>query len=400
MSKTNKKNDKNNYSSKALILIFVLALMLGLLLGFVLFKSTSKTFSNNDMNLTYDTLTTEYIDKIDEEKLNEAAIKGMMEYMKKDVKDEYTVYYDKKDTKDFTELLSGTFYGTGAEIYKTKEGPVAIARVFKDSPSEKAGLKPGDKYMKINGEDVSKKDPDQISKMIKGKDKKEFKIVVERDGKEKEFTVVTDKVNIPSVESKVLKKNGKKIGYIYVGIFAANTDEQFFEQLQKLDKENISKIIIDLRYDTGGDLDTVINIASNFLKKEDVIVKIVNKDKKENKYSTRDINKKYDLALLVNGQSASGSEVLASALEENLGAILIGETTFGKGSVQRTKSLKSGAMIKYTIQKWETSKGNQINKKGIKPNIELKLNKKYFKTYKEKDDNQLQKALEILAEKE
>ena len=167
-----KTNSKNNYSSKALILIFILALVLGLLLGFIFFRSSAKTFSNNDMNLTYDTLVNEYIDKINEEELNEAAIKGMMDYMKKEVKDDYTVYYDKKDTTEFNELLMGTFYGTGAEIYKTKEGPVAIARVFKDSPSEKAGLKPGDKYMKINGEDVSKKDPEQISKMIKGKNKK------------------------------------------------------------------------------------------------------------------------------------------------------------------------------------------------------------------------------------
>lgn len=403
MKKQNKKNDinsKNSYSSKSLIIMFFLALILGLLLGLVFFKSTNKTSANNDMNLTYDTLMNEYIDKIDEKKLNEAAIKGMMDYIKEELKDDYTVYYNEKDTKDFNEILMGTFYGTGAEIYKPKDEPVTIARVFKNSPAEKAGLKPGDQYIKINGKDVTKKNAEEVSKMIKGKNQMKYNLVIKRNKKEKEFNITTDIVDIPSVESKVLTKNNIKVGYIYIGIFAANTDEQFFEELQKINKENISKLIIDLRYDSGGDLETVINIASNFLKKDDVVVKIVDKDKTNNKYSVKDTNKKYDIAILVNGQSASGSEVLAAALHDNLGATLIGEKTFGKGSVQKTKTLNSKAMIKYTIQKWETSKGSQINKKGIKPDIELKLDKKYFKTYKEKDDNQLEKALEVLTSKE
>ena len=393
-NKTNK-NNKNSYSSKALLLIFILALALGLLLGFIFFRS-SKTFVNNDMNLTYNTLISEYIDKLDKEKMNEAAIKGMIDYINKEIKDEHTNYFSKKDTSDFTEVMTGNYYGTGAMIYKNKDDPVTISKVFKNSPAEKAGLKEGDQYIKINGEDVTKKSSEELSKMIKGKDKKTYNLIVKRNGEEKEFNITTDIVDIPSVESKVLKENKNKIGYIYISVFAANTDEQFFEELQKLNKENISKIIIDLRYDSGGDLETVVNIASNFLKKDDIIVKIVDKDKTNNRYSTRDNNKKYDLAILVNEQSASGSEVLAAALHDNCNATLIGETTYGKGSVQRTKSLSSGAMFKYTVQKWETSKGEQINKKGIKPDIELKLDKKYFKTYEQDDDNQLNKAIEVL----
>ena len=393
------KKESNSYSLKTIILVFVLALILGILIGQMFFKTTNVSSKKNDMTTVYDTLKSQYIKKIDDKKLNEAAIKGMIDFIKKEYKDDYTLYYDEKDTTSFTELLTGKFYGTGAEIYKKEDNPVTISRVFKNSPAEKAGLKPGDQYIKINGEDVTDKKADEISKMIKGKVKKTYDLVIRRDGKELKFTITTDIVDIPSVESKVIKKDNQKIGYIYIGIFASNTDEQFLEELNKLNKDKITKLIIDLRYDSGGDLDSVINIASNFMSKDQVVVKIVDKDNTTDKLSVKDSKNNYDLAILVNGQSASGSEVLASALRDNSGAVLIGEKTYGKGSVQRTKSLASGSMIKYTVQTWETSKNEQINKKGVKPDIEVKFDENYFKTFKEEDDNQLQKALEVLADK-
>ena len=394
-----KKNSKNNYSIKALIIIFILAFALGILIGQIFTRSKNyNTNSKSDMNQVYDVLTTEYIDKVDNKKLEEAAIKGMIDFIKKEYKDDYTVYYNKKDTNSFTEILTGKFFGTGAEIYKNGKDPVTISRVFKNSPAEKAGLKPGDQYIKINGKDVTNKSSEEVSKMIKGKFKKTYDIVMKRKGKEIKFTITTDIVDIPSVESKVINKDNNKIGYIYIGIFAANTDEQFKEELKKISDKGIKKIIIDLRYDSGGDLESVINIASNFMDSKKVVVKIVDKNNIIDKYSNMNSAQKYDLAVLVNKFSASGSEVLAAALRDNSGATLVGENTYGKGSVQRTKVLSSGSMIKYTIQTWETSKGEQINKKGIKPDIEIKLDEEYFETFKEKDDNQLQKALEVLSE--
>ena len=388
-----------SYSSKSLIIIFVLALSLGIILGFILFKSDKNKNYKNDMNLVYDTLKNSYIDKIDDKKINEAAIKGMVEYINKNHKDKYTNYFDEEDKNEFNEALMGQFYGTGTEIYKYKDEPVTILRVFENSPAEKAGLKPGDQYLKIDGKDVSKKSTDELSRLLKGKVQKKYELVVKRKKKELKFNITTDIVDIPSVESKVIKKEKTKIGYIYIGIFAANTDEQFNKKLKELEKENISKLIIDLRNNSGGDLDTVLKIASNFMNKDKVIVKIVNKDKKTNKYSLKDDDKKNDIVVLVNNKSASASEVLASALKDNSGAELVGETTYGKGSVQKVKMLSSGAMLKYTVETWETSKDVQINNKGIKPTIEVKLGNDYYKSYEEKDDNQLQKAIEILQEK-
>lgn len=393
------KNSKNNsnkyYSGKALVLISIMLFILGFLIGFVIFKTAPKSKSD-DMDEVYNTLTNEYIEKINKKKLKAAAIKGMIKFIKDEYKDNYTVYYNAKDTNDFNEILSGKFYGTGAEIYKYKDDPVTISRVFENSPAEKAGLKKGDQYIKINGEDVTNKKADEISKMIKGKKKKTYEVIIKRKDEEKTFNITTDIVDIPSVDSRIIKHKNEKIGYIYISIFAGNTDEQFYKKLQDFEKKGVKKLIIDLRYDSGGDLDSVINIASNFMNQKQVIVKTVTNNNVTKKYSIKNSKNKYKIAILINRDSASGSEVLASALNENCNATLIGETTFGKGSVQRTKILSDKTMIKYTIQKWETSKGKQINKKGIKPNIEEKLQDKYFKTFKQKDDNQLQKAIEVL----
>lgn len=390
---------KKNYTSKSLIMISLLALCLGLVIGFLLFSGEKKKSYKNDMNLVYDTLKNSYIDKIDEDKINEAAIKGMIDYINDKHKDKYTNYYNEEDKNEFNEALSGQFYGTGTEIYKYKDNPVTILRVFENSPAEKAGLKAGDQYIKIDGKDVTKKSADDLSKLIKGKVQKKYELVVKRKKKELKFDITTDIVDIPSVESKVIKKDNTKIGYIYIGIFAANTDEQFSKKLEEMKKDDISKLIIDLRNDSGGDLDSVINIASNFMNKDKIIVKIVDKDKKTNKYSVKNSQDKYDIVVLTNKNSASASEVLASSLKDNCEAKLVGETTYGKGSVQKVKTLSTGAMLKYTVETWETSKDVQINNKGIKPTVEVKLDKKYYETFEEEDDNQLQKAIKILLDK-
>lgn len=403
-NQTKKMNlEKNKFNALELILIFIMALLFGVVLGEMIFSGNSSTsamtkkYNANieEISKVYDTLVKEYKGEVNETFLKDAAIKGMMGQLG----DSYTTYYNKENSEELQEELSGEFYGMGAEIYRDENGAVLINKVFEGSPAEKAGLKEGDQYLKINGEDITDKSTDQIAEMIKGKSGKTFTITVKRDGKEVTTDLTTAKVEIPTVESNVIEKDNQKIGYIYISLFASNTDEQFIKHLANLDKQGITKLIIDVRDNIGGELDTVVNIASNFLNKDDVILQRVSKTKTTKVYSTKNNEKKYDIVVLINNGSASGSEVLAASLNEFYNAELLGTTTFGKGTVQKTKSLSSGAMIKYTIETWKTGKGKEIDGKGIAPTIEVELDESYFETYDKKDDNQYQKAIDILLNK-
>lgn len=391
---------KNKFNTIELILIFIMALVFGLLIGEMVFSSGNETLSitkKTNKNITeienaYNTISEEYINEVNEEKLKDAAIEGIMSTLG----DQHSVYYNEKDSENFKDELNGYFYGIGAGVYQEKGKLVTIKEIYKNSPAEKAGLKVGDQYIKINGEDITKLTAEQISNKIKGKQGKELTLTIKRKNQEKNIKVTTGKVEIPSVTKEIITKQNQKIGYIQISVFASNTDEQFTKALKELKKENITKLIIDLRYNQGGHLDTVINVASEFLTKKNPIIQIVTKDKTSTKYSVKDSKNKYKIEVLINEGSASASEVLAAALNEQLGAELIGTTTYGKGTVQKTKTMPSGGVIKYTIETWKTSKGKDIDEKGIKPTIEIEQSEKYYKTYKNTDDKQLQKAIETI----
>lgn len=391
---------KNKFNTLELILIFIMALVFGILIGEMVFSngssSTSLTRKNNsnieEITNVYNTLIEEYINEVNEEDLKEAAIEGMLNLLG----DNYSLYYDEAESEEFKEELTGTFYGIGAEVYQEEGGLITVYNVFENSPAAKAGLEKGDEYLKINGEDVTNKTSSDVADMIKGKNGETITLTIRRGDEEKELKVTTAKVEIPSVSSEIINQNNTKIGYMAISIFAKNTDEQFSKHLETIEKEGINKLIIDLRSNNGGELETVINIASNFLNKDDVVVQTVLKDKTEKRYSIKNNTNKYDIVVLINGQSASGAEVLASALNENCNAELVGTTTYGKGTVQRTKTLSSGDMIKYTVETWKTSQGKEIEGVGIKPTIEVELSETYYKTLDQKDDNQLQTAIETI----
>ena len=396
--------EKNKFNTLELLLIFVMALLLGIVAGEMIFSgrdvnniSITKKINNNvsEIESIYNTLLEEYIDEIDEDQLKDAAINGMFSLLG----DDFSLYYDEQVSDTLKEELEGYFYGIGVEIYRDEEsGKVIINKVFEGSPADKAGLQAGDEYLKVDNIDVSTKTLSEIAEIITKGDNKTYTITVKRDNQEIETKITSGKVEIPSVTSEVLEENGRKIGYIQISIFASNTDEQFEKHLKELENQNIDKLIIDVRSNSGGDLETVINIASNFLQKEDVIVQTVLNDEVTKRYSVKNSNKKYEIAILIDQGSASGAEVLASALNENLGSELIGQTTYGKGTVQKIKNLPSGGIIKYTTETWMTSQGKEINNIGIIPTIEVELNDKYYETLDKKDDTQLQKAIKILSQ--
>ena len=397
---------KKKFNALELILIFIMALVFGVLTGEMIFSGASdkkapvsltsnNTIQINEIKNVYNTILNEYINHIDKEALKDAAINGMFSVLG----DRHSVYFNEKESENFQDQLNGYFYGMGTSVYQKNGDLVTINEVYKNSPAEKAGLKKGDKYLKINGKDVTKYTSEEISEEIKGTDGKRFTLTIQRGDKEINVKIKTGKVAIPSVNYKMINKDNKQIGYIEISIFASNTDEQLKEALQELKKENIKDIIIDLRYNQGGQLDTVLNIASEFLNKKMPIVQILDKKDTDIKYSEGNSNPKYNIVVLINEISASASEVLAAALNEQLGTPLIGEKTYGKGTVQKTKQLSNGSLIKYTIETWKTSKGNNIDKVGIKPTIKVEQSKNYTRTGKDQDDNQLQKAIETIIKK-
>lgn len=401
--KTNKKIDlylsKTKFNTLEMILIFIMALVFGVLIGEAIFKeskspvslTTTSSPEMKEINSVYNTILSEYINEVDKEKLKEAAINGMMDSLG----DKHSMYFDKKETESFEDELNGYFTGLGVSVYKEKNDPVTIYDVLKSSPAEKAGLQKGDQFIKINGEDVSKETTEQISKRIKGKEAV-FNLIIKRKNENKAIRVTTGRVNLESVTSKVITKDNKKIGYIYIAIFAGNTSEQLKQHLKTMQEKNISDLIIDLRYNPGGELESVINVASEFLEKKIPVIQIKTKNKIDTKYSKGNNNPKYNIVVLINNSSASGSEAFSAALNEQLNAPLIGTKTYGKGTVQQTKQLDDGTIIKYTVQTWNTSKGKSIEKIGVKPTIEIKQNEKYYETLKDKDDVQLQKAIETV----
>lgn len=389
--------EKNKFNTIEIILIVIITSITGFFLGELVFNNNKEVLIQKEQSQimdVYNKLLKEYYNKTTKEELEDAAIKGMIESLG----DEYSNFLDKEVAENFNTELNGEFEGIGISIFEDTDKLATVAEVFKNSPADVAGIKVGDKIKKINDESTANMTTEEISKKIKAF-KNEFKLTVQRDKEEIVVSLKLSKVEIPSIETKVYEENGKKIGYIKILLFALNTDEQFSKALIELENQKIDSLIIDLRDNTGGHLETTVNIASEFLNKNQIVTQIKGKSKIEKIYSNKNKNRKINLIVLVNGNSASGSEMLAASLQEEYKATLIGEKTFGKGTVQRAYMLGNGKMLKYTTEEWLTSKGNSINKIGIKPTIEEKLNIKYYETYLEKDDNQLQKAIEILKDK-
>lgn len=381
----------NKFNTLEMILMIVIACIFGIFIsGVVNNGGIRNVFTTSEIEKVYNNIISNYYEKLDEKKLSEAAINGMMEYLQ----DNYSIYMDTEESETFNEKLDGTYIGIGTEITYDAEGIVIISAIYKDSPAEKVGLKVGDKFLKVNGENVKGLSIDEVASKIKNKTTA-VKITIERE-KELEFSVTPAKIDINSINKKVFNIENKKIGYIGIGIFASNTDEQFEKALLELEKENIDSLIIDVRSNEGGHLDTVTNILNLFFGKDKVLYQIKNKDEIKKHYGSATNEKEYSVAVLVNQVSASASELLASAFKEISNSDIVGMNTFGKGSVQTTMDLKTGGMIKITTQTWLTSKGNTIDGVGIAPTTEVEIEKEYFQNPSDESDNQLQKAIEVL----
>ena len=356
----------------------------------VSYSKTKKGFDS--LYETYDTIMSEYYKDVDSDKLIEGAINGMLESLD----DEHTMYFDKKSKEEFDSELSGNYYGIGAQIQLTSDETIKITKVFDDSPAKKAGLKEEDVFVSVDGTSVKGKSATEVANMLKSDSVKTSIIVVKRNDKELTFKVTKENITLFSVSSEMLDNNGKNVGYLSVSIFGQKTYSQFKDALTKLEKQDMDSLIIDLRGNTGGYLSTVTNMLEEFIDKGNVIYQIQSSSGVKQYKTVKASEKKYKIVVLIDGGSASASEIMSAAMKEVYGATLVGQTTYGKGTVQTTKNLSNGSMIKYTIEKWLTPSGKNIDKEGIKPDYEVELGNSYKNNPTKENDAQLQKALDLL----
>ena len=275
-----------------------------------------------------------------------------------------------------------------------------IVEVDVNGPAFKAGLKKDDVILSVDGKDTKGVYGNNLTKLVNGKKNTKVKIKVKRGDTVKTYSVVRKLIEIESVTSDIFKENNKIIGYIDVDIIASNTYEQFKKNLDKLEKQNIDSLVIDLRDNPGGHLSQTKEILSLFFDKKIVLYQVRDKNKTKKVYATGNISKKYPIVILVNEESASAAEIITASFKENYkNCMVVGTNTYGKGTVQQTIKLSTGTSIKYTIEEWLTPKGKNINKVGIKPDVELKQSQDYLMKPSYENDSQLQGALEILKKK-
>lgn len=393
-------DDRNSYSFSELFIITIISLLVGAFSCFsiITIMSGGRNYLKLSKELSkfydsYDILVENYNGNVDKKELVDAAINGMVS----SVGDQYTSYVDTEGTNSFNQLVDGKYNGIGCLIQETEDKKIKVMQVYENTSAYKAGIKVGDIIKKVDDKDSSIGST-ELANYIKSSKNKSYSVTVLRDDKEIKFTLSKNEVEIPVVTSKIFDKGDKKIGYISISIFSSVSAKQFKSNLEKIEKEGIDSLIIDVRDNNGGYLSSVTDITSYLLPRGKIIYQVQKSNSKIK--ATKDktiVKREYPIAVLVNENSASASEILAGAIKESYNGYVVGMKTYGKGTVQQVSELSDGSMIKYTIENWLTPNGNWINEKGIDPTDEVELSDDYYKNPNEENDNQLQKALSLLS---
>ncbi len=326
---------------------------------------------------------------LDRQKMVWGAIDGMV----KSLDDPYTVFFPPKEAELFESSVKGQFSGVGFEI-GIRDKVLTVITPLKDTPAYRAGIKAGDKILKINGTSTAEMAVDEAIFMIRGEKGTPVTLTIAREGEKtpRDFEIIRDTINIPIVDTE--KKPGG-IFIIRLYNFSENSPEAFRNALREMMESGNSKLILDLRGNAGGYLEASVDIASWFLPSGKVVAieDFGNSDKTDYRSRGYDIFKNLPFVVLVNQGSASAAEILAGALQDYKLATLVGEKTFGKGSVQELLPVTDNTSVKVTIARWLTPNGRSISEKGLTPDVEVKITDKDIESGK---DPQMDKAIEIL----
>ena len=335
-----------------------------------------------------------YLDDIDSEQVENYLYKGAVAGLG----DIYAAYYTEEEYQSMIDSTNGSYYGIGVEISQNMTtGVITISRIFEGSPAEEAGLLPGDVVYRIAGREVTGEDLNKVVALIKGEEYTTVTVEVARDGEDDylEFEVERRTIEVPTVEFEMLED---QIGYIAITSFDDVTTDQFITALDTLESQGMEALVVDLRNNGGGLVSSVCAILDRLLP-EGLIVYTEDKyGNREEEYSDAEHYFDKPLAVLVNGNSASASEIFAGAIKDYGIGTLVGTTTYGKGIVQKIYPLSDGTAVKLTVSKYYTPNGNNIHGTGIEPDVVVELDEdlRYEVEVPKEEDNQLQAAIKAL----
>jgi len=394
-----KKGNKTTYGTLEVCIFSFIFMLFGIVLGYLLtygkdpYTGKKLPKSMEEFISTYENIKENYYGDLDEQKLMDAAISGMVS----SIDDPYSSYMDEESTDEFDEEITGSYVGIGVTI-DYSENTNKVIDVSKGAVADKAGIKVGDIIVKVDGTDVSNMFGDELADLIRGEEGTKVKVTVKRGEEEIDFNLTRSKIEVISVTGKVVEKNNKKVGIIKVSKFSSNTYDQFEKELKKLEKDNIDSLVIDVRDNLGGQLTQARKILNLFFDKKTVLFQMKSSDETVKVKGIDNKTRKYPVAVIINNSSASASEVVAACFKDNYKkTYIVGEQSFGKGTIQKTVSLKSGSKIKYTIQKWLTPKGDWIEGEGLKPKYKVSNDENYYSNPTDDNDKQLQKAIELVS---
>ncbi len=379
----NIKKNNNNVLNVVLIVIFFSLLssaITGIAIYYLNNQNVILSSSEKELLDTFNSINNKYYKNIDISKVKDAAINGMMDYLNED----YSELMNDDASNSLLDKLNGKYKGIGVTIGVSKD-TVVVIDVRDETPAMRADIKKGDIILSINNTKISPSNIESVTSLVESSDSVTIELMRNKEKLTKKVDVKT--IIKPSVSSNIIEEKNKKIGYIYIETFSNTTDIQFKNNLKLLENKDIDSLIIDVRDNTGGYLETAEKIASLFLIKDKPIYQLKSKDSLKIIYDKTKESRNYDIVVLMNDRTASASEILALALKESYGAILVGTKSYGKGSVQQLGSLSNNENVKITIAKWYSPNGNSIDGVGITPGVYVDNTS---------TDKQLEKAVEIL----